>query len=85
MIGTFSFFFVKFTARFSHVNVCWNQLQSKPEKKKKKLNRRRTVEVGLSKARASIREAASSNRNATLFSVDLPNAQVYRNPSALSQ
>ncbi|KAF3486568.1 hypothetical protein F2Q69_00056314 [Brassica cretica] len=59
-------------------------LRSKPEKKNK-LNRRRTVEVGLSKARASIREAASSNRNATLFSVDLPNAQVYRNPSALSQ
>ncbi|KAG2243431.1 hypothetical protein Bca52824_094721 [Brassica carinata] len=59
---------------------------SKPEKKnKKKLNRRRMVEVGLTKARASIREAASSNRNATLFSVDLPNTQVYRNPSALFQ
>ncbi|KAJ0248570.1 glycosyltransferase [Hirschfeldia incana] len=61
-------------------------LRIKPEKnKKKKLNRRRMVEVGLSKARASIREAASSNRNATLFSVDLPNTQVYRNPSALHQ
>ncbi|XP_010454855.1 PREDICTED: probable glycosyltransferase At5g25310 [Camelina sativa] len=58
-------------------------LQSKPEK----LNRRDLVEEGLAKARASILEASSSsNRNnttTTLFKIDLPNPDIYRNPSAL--
>ncbi|KAL9811467.1 putative glycosyltransferase [Arabidopsis thaliana] len=53
-------------------------LQSKPEK----LNRRNLVEQGLAKARASILEA-SSNVNTTLFKSDLPNSEIYRNPSAL--
>ncbi|CAA7050075.1 unnamed protein product [Microthlaspi erraticum] len=55
-----------------------SSLQSKP----KKLSRRKMVEQGLGKARASIRKAAS-NRNVTLFNIDLPNPEVYRNPSAL--
>ncbi|EFH48414.1 predicted protein [Arabidopsis lyrata subsp. lyrata] len=53
-------------------------LQSKPEK----LNRRNLVEQGLAKARASILEA-SSNVNTTLFKSDLPNPEIYRNPSSL--
>ncbi|ESQ32065.1 hypothetical protein EUTSA_v10004121mg [Eutrema salsugineum] len=52
------------------------------QRKPKKLSRRKMVEQGLGKARASILEAAS-NRDATLFNIDLPNPQVYRNPSAL--
>jgi len=40
------------------------------------------VEQGLAKARASILEA-SSNVNTTLFKSDLPNSEIYRNPSAL--
>lgn len=87
MIGTVKFKMIV-TVRFSYVNVCvLNQLRIKPENKKKKLNRRRMVEVGLSRARDSIREAAasSSNRNATFFNLDLPNTLVYRNPSALHQ
>ncbi|KAL1224261.1 putative glycosyltransferase [Cardamine amara subsp. amara] len=55
-----------------------SSLQSKPEK----LNRRKLVEDGLAKARASILKAAS-NRNTTLFNIDLPNPEIYRNPSGL--
>ncbi|VVB14083.1 unnamed protein product [Arabis nemorensis] len=48
----------------------------------KKLSRRKMVEQGLVKARASIHKAAT-NRNTTVFINDLPNPEIYRNPSAL--
>ncbi|CAN8265129.1 unnamed protein product [Cochlearia groenlandica] len=62
-------------------------LQSKP-KKKRKLNRRKSVERGLNQARALILEASSSKHNnniSVLFNIDLPNPEVYLNPSALHQ
>lgn len=62
----------------NHLKMFLNQLQSKPAK----LNRRKLVDEELAKARASILEAAS-NRNTTMFNIDLPNPEIYRNPSAL--
>ncbi|CAN8277271.1 unnamed protein product [Cochlearia groenlandica] len=49
----------------------------------KSKNGRSMVEKGVAKARALILKAASISNNNTLFKIDLPNPEIYRNPSAL--